>query len=108
MKILSSSCIKDLHSVYDYEKYCNYFLFDTKCQQYGGSGNQFDWSILHAYNGNVPFLLSGGINPYSAKALREFHHPRLAGYDLNSRFETKPGRKDTERIRLFLNELRQQ
>jgi len=41
-------------------------------------------------------------------ALREFHHPRLAGYDLNSRFETKPGRKDTERIRLFLNELRQQ
>lgn len=108
IKTFSISCIKDLHSVYDYEKYCNYFLFDTKCQQYGGSGNQFDWSILHAYNGNVPFLLSGGINPYSAKALREFHHPRLAGYDLNSRFETKPGRKDTERIRLFLNELRQQ
>ena len=108
IKAFSIAGPKDLHPVYDYEKYCDYFLFDTKCQQYGGSGNQFDWNILRAYNGDTPFLLSGGINPYSAKALREFHHPRLAGYDLNSRFETKPGRKDTERICQFLNELRQQ
>lgn len=107
IKAFSIAGPKDLHPVYDYEKYCDYFLFDTKCQQYGGSGNQFDWSILRAYNGHTPFLLSGGINPYSAKALREFHHPRLAGYDLNSRFETQPGRKDTERICQFLNELRQ-
>ena len=82
------------------------FLFDTKCEQYGGSGNQFDWSILHTYNGDVPFLLSGGINSYSANALKEFKHPRLAGYDLNSRFELKPGEKDPERIRTFLNELK--
>ena len=50
------------------------------------------------YNGHVPFLLSGGINSYSANALKEFKHPRLAGYDLNSRFELKPGEKDPERI----------
>ena len=58
------------------------------------------------YNGHVPFLLSGGINSYSANALKEFKHPRLAGYDLNSRFELKPGEKDPERIRTFLNELK--
>ena len=29
-----------------------------------------------------------------------------AGYDLNSRFELKPGEKDPERIRTFLNELK--
>lgn len=46
------------------------------------------------YNGHVPFLLSGGINSYSANALKEFKHPWLAGYDLNSRFELKPGEKD--------------
>ena len=68
--------------------------------------NQFDWSILDMYNGHVPFLLSGGINSYSANALKEFKHPRLAGYDLNSRFELKPGEKDPERIRTFLNELK--
>ena len=106
IKVFSIACKKDLYSVHDYEKFCEYFLFDTKCGQYGGSGNQFDWSILQAYKSNVPFLLSGGINPYSANALREFRHPNLAGYDLNSRFETKPGKKDTERIRQFLNELR--
>ena len=72
----------------------------------GGSGNQFDWNILHTYNGQVPFLLSGGINSHSANALKAFDHPRLAGYDLNSRFELKPGEKDPERIRIFLNELK--
>lgn len=106
IKAFSIACPKDLQPVHNYENLCEYFLFDTKCEQYGGSGNQFDWNILHTYTGGTPFLLSGGINLYSAKALREFHHPHLAGYDLNSRFETKPGKKDTERIRQFLNELR--
>lgn len=106
IKAFSVACPKDLQPVHDYEDFCEYFLFDTKCEKYGGSGNQFDWNILEAYNGDTPFLLSGGINPYSAKALRKFHHPRLAGYDLNSRFEIKPGLKDTERILQFLNELR--
>ena len=106
IKAFSVDRPKDLRKVYDYEKVCDLFLFDTKCEQYGGSGNQFDWSILDMYNGHVTFLLSGGINSYSANALKEFKHPRLAGYDLNSRFELKPGEKDPERIRTFLNELK--
>ena len=69
-------------------------------------GKSIRLSILDMYNGHVPFLLSGGINSYSANALKEFKHPRLAGYDLNSRFELKPGEKDPERIRTFLNELK--
>ena len=42
----------------------------------------------------------------SANALKEFKHPRLAGYDLNSRFELEPGKKDPVRILTFLNELK--
>jgi len=106
IKAFSVARPKDLNHVSEYEKTCNLFLFDTKCEQYGGSGNQFDWNILHTYNGQVPFLLSGGINSHSANALKAFDHPRLAGYDLNSRFELKPGEKDPERIRIFLNELK--
>lgn len=106
IKAFSVARPKDLVKVHEYEEVCDLFLFDTKCEQYGGSGNQFDWSILHTYNGDVPFLLSGGINSHSASALKEFKHPRLAGYDLNSRFEFKPGKKDPERIRTFLNELK--
>lgn len=106
IKAFSISLPKDLFDVSDYDGLCNYYLFDTKTPQYGGSGNQFDWNILHRYNGSTPFLLSGGINPYSVKAIKEFHHPRLAGIDLNSRFETAPGLKDVERIEIFLKELR--
>lgn len=106
IKAFSISLPKDLFDVSAYDGLCDYYLFDTKTPQYGGSGNQFDWNILHRYNGSTPFLLSGGINPYSAKAIKEFHHPRLAGIDLNSRFETAPGLKDVERIEIFLKELR--
>lgn len=106
IKAFSIALPKDLKVVGSYEEVCDLFLFDTKCEQYGGSGNLFDWNILQGYNGHVPFLLSGGINSYSANALKEFEHHNLAGYDLNSRFELKPGEKDPERIRTFLNELK--
>lgn len=101
IKAFSIARAKDLQTVHQYEGLCHYFLFDTKCEQHGGSGNQFDWELLHAYRGQTPFLLSGGINMYSAQALKEFHHPCLAGVDINSRFERKPGEKDVERIGRF-------
>lgn len=106
IKAFSIAHAKDLQKVHQYEGICHYFLFDTKSDQRGGSGNLFDWELLHAYRGQTPFLLSGGINSYSVQALKEFHHPRLAGVDINSRFERKPGEKDVERIERFLKELR--
>ena len=105
IKAFSISQSKDLATVSDYKGLCDYYLFDAKTSLYGGSGNQFDWNLLHRYNGPTPFLLSGGINPYSVKALREFRHPYFAGIDINSRFETAPGIKDVERISNFLKEL---
>lgn len=105
IKAFSIAQPNDLNNVREYEDICDLFVFDTKCEGYGGSGNQFDWDILHSYQGNVPFLLSGGIDSDSAKGLKEFTHPRLKGYDLNSRFELKPALKDPERIRKFLKEL---
>lgn len=105
IKAFSVAHPNDLDKVDDYEPYCDLFLFDTKCEAYGGSGDLFDWNILHSYKGHVPFLLSGGINSHSAKALKEFKHPLLTGYDLNSRFEQIPAQKDPKRIQQFLNEL---
>jgi phosphoribosylanthranilate isomerase (EC 5.3.1.24) len=82
---------KDLLVVSDYQGICDYYLFDTRSTNYGGSGKQFDWNILYRYNGNTPFLLSGGINSYSARALHDYHHSRMIGTDINSRFESSPG-----------------
>lgn len=107
IKVFSISHLKDLLATSSYNGLCDYYLFDTKTPCYGGSGNQFDWNLLYRYNGPTPFLLSGGINPYSAKSIKEFRHSRFAGIDLNSRFETAPGIKDTERIETFLRELKE-
>lgn len=106
IKAFSIATPRDLSSVSAYEGLCQYYLFDTKTPQYGGSDNQFDWTLLNRYTGNTPFLLSGGINQYSAAAIRNFHHPRLAGVDINSRFESSPGLKDIGRIQTFISELR--
>ena len=105
IKAFSVKSNRDLVLTEEYAPYCKMFLFDTKCEQYGGSGNQFDWNILNDYHGDIPFMLSGGINSFSAAALKEFNHPLLIGYDINSRFEIEPGLKDIAKIEKFLNEL---
>ncbi len=88
-----------------YEGHCDYFLFDTKTPLYGGSGRQFDWNTLKAYRGSRPFLLSGGIGEEDAERLAAFSHPLCAGIDLNSRFETEPGRKDVAKLARFIARL---
>lgn len=96
---------EDFEQTIGYEGRVDYFLFDTKSNRYGGSGKQFNWSILEAYRGKTPFLLSGGIRPESAGAIRSFRHPRFAGIDLNSGFEIEPGLKDIEKLKEFLSDL---
>ena len=82
-------------------------LFDTKCKTVGGSGEQFDWSVLEAYDGNIPFLLSGGIGPEDTERVLKYSHPQFAGIDLNSRFEISPAVKDVEKLKTFIQTIRQ-
>ena len=89
-----------------YEGLCRYYLFDTPCTAYGGSGKTFDWELVRSYHSKTPFLLSGGIRPESLEAVSSFRHPSMAGIDLNSGFETAPGVKDTEAISEFMKQLR--
>ena len=106
LKAFSIAEPADFDKTEDYEGTCDLYVFDTKTPQHGGSGQKFDWSILSAYQGNTPFLLSGGIGPDDADAIKAINHPMLRGVDLNSRFETEPGRKDASRLENFLKELK--
>ena len=90
----------------DYEDVADFFLFDTKTDLYGGSGQKFNWNILQEYTGNKSFLLSGGIGADDVKALRAIEHPLLAGVDLNSKFELKPGLKNVALLKQFIDELK--
>lgn len=107
MKALNINTADDVAKYKDYEGHVDYFLFDTKTPLKGGSGEQFDWSVLDAYDGKTPFLLSGGIGPDDAERIREFSHPQCIGIDLNSKFETSPAFKDVEKLRKFIEQVRQ-
>ena len=96
---------EDFEKTREYEGRVDYFLFDTRCEGYGGSGKRFDWSILTGYKGETPFLLSGGIRPENAEAIRNFRHPRFAGIDLNSGFEIEPGLKDIDKLKNFIQQI---
>ena len=86
-----------------YEGVCDYFLFDTKTDAYGGSGVKFNWQILKEYKGETPFFLSGGIAVDDAEAIRKIEHPQFAGIDLNSKFELKPGLKNISLLKEFIS-----
>lgn len=92
----------DFQRIADYADCCDKFLFDAKGPAPGGNGSVFDWCLLENYRGDTPFWLSGGIGPAHAEMLKNYRHPRLAGLDLNSRFELEPGLKNVAALRDFL------
>lgn len=89
-----------------YEKVANYFLFDTKTENHGGSGKKFNWAILDKYNGHIPFFLSGGIGPDDVIGILEIKHPKLTGVDVNSGFEEEPGLKNIEKLKNFISKIK--
>ena len=95
----------DLVQTESYSNIVDYFLFDTKGKSVGGNGEKFDWTVLDFYTGSTPFLLSGGIGPDDAERVRNFHHDKCIGIDLNSKFETAPALKNINDLETFIKEL---
>lgn len=110
IKMVPIAAATDLDITEAYTNIVDIFLFETKLLQsgnyYGGSGQQFNWSILSRYTHNVPFMLTGGIGPEDAERLQCIRHPRFVGIDINSRFETSPGIKTATTIELFISKIK--
>lgn len=96
-----------LWKVKDYRDIADMFLFDTDGIGYGGTGKQFNWSVLKGLNIAKPFFLSGGIGPGDVEALADFGKDTVAkdlfSIDVNSKFETIPGLKDMDALAKFVN-----
>lgn len=107
IKAISVSSAEDIKKYKEYVGAADLFLFDTECKTVGGSGEQFDWQVLEQYDGETPFLLSGGIGPDDTERVKSFHHPQCIGIDLNSKFEIEPALKDVEKLKDFLEKLRE-
>ncbi|NAY92530.1 phosphoribosylanthranilate isomerase [Muricauda sp. JGD-17] len=105
IKVFSIKDDFDFSILKDYEEVCNYFLFDTKGKLPGGNGYTFDWKILKNYPSNKPYFLSGGIGLEETEKLQSFLESPASKYcyaiDVNSRFETEPGLKNIEKLKIF-------
>ncbi len=106
IKMIPISTAHDLDHCKEYEDVVDYFLFETRCASYGGSGESFDWSLLRDYNGQLPFLITGGIGPSDVLKVQSFSHPLFAGIDINSCFEISPALKDIKAISNFINKIK--
>ena len=90
-----------------YNNYCDYFLFDTKGNNYGGNGITFDWSVLENYNLDKPYFLSGGIGTENIEEVKIFlvkdYSKNCIAIDCNSKLEVSPGLKSTEKTKQLIN-----
>lgn len=88
----------------------DYFLFDTKAKEYGGTGKKFNWDILQQTSLNKQYFLSGGIALGDETAIKKFIDDSifddLYALDLNSKFESRPGVKEMGLIEQFINKLK--
>lgn len=77
----------DFSNLKEYESSCEYFLFDTKSDNYGGSGRSFNWQLLLNYKLQTPFFISGGLGLQNIVQILEFKHPKFEVIDFNSQIE---------------------
>lgn len=70
----------------------------------GGSGRTFDWEVARGLNDRYPIVLSGGLTPENIGRALDVVRPY--GVDVSSGVETD-GSKDPEKIRQFIERVRQ-
>ncbi len=72
---------------------------------YGGTGRTAPWHLLADFQPGVPLILAGGLTPGNvAEAVRTV---RPYGVDVASGVETGPGVKDPEKMRRFIEAVRE-
>ena len=101
-KVLAVSSAADIARADAYAGAADLILFDAKTPMGalpGGMGLVFDWSLLGAYRGELPWGLAGGLTSENvAEAVRLTAAPLV---DTSSGVESAPGVKDVDKIAAF-------
>jgi phosphoribosylanthranilate isomerase len=72
--------------------------------QYGGTGQTAPWHLLADFKPGVPLILAGGLTPDNvAEAIRIV---RPYAVDVASGVESSPGKKDPDKLRRFIDAVR--
>jgi len=81
-----------------------HFLFDTySSEQYGGTGNTFDWDLIPKHITDK-IILSGGIS--SLNIGKVFAGIKPSAIDVSSSLEEYPGKKSEKKVNEFFNYLK--
>lgn len=99
---------QDLEAISAYRGVADRLLFDAKPPKDaalpGGNGLSFDWRVLGALDGDVDYMLSGGLTKDNiAEALAV---TGAGGIDVSSGVESAPGVKDVAMIAAFFEAVR--
>jgi phosphoribosylanthranilate isomerase len=86
------------------------FLLDsTTSAQPGGTGKVFNWQriapLVHVMNKSVKVVAAGGLTPGNVADAMRILHPW--GVDVSSGVELFPGKKDSQRVRAFVQAVRE-
>ncbi len=73
-------------------------------QAYGGTGQTVDWTIAGEAARSAPIILAGGLNP--ANVTQAVQAVRPYGVDVSSGVEQRPGKKDSEKVKAFIEAVR--
>jgi phosphoribosylanthranilate isomerase len=81
------------------------FLFDAAhTGQYGGTGHATDWDVARRAAVSHRIILAGGLKVENVAAAVRIVRPYAV--DVASGVESKPGKKDHDRLREFIQEVR--
>jgi phosphoribosylanthranilate isomerase len=73
-------------------------------EQYGGTGETFDWDLIKDLKFSQNLMLAGGLNPQNAaQAIKQI---RPWGVDVSSGVEESPGLKSAVLMKQFIEEVR--
>ena len=94
---------KDLKNINDYD--VDFYMLDTYMPGLaGGTGKSFDWKILEDHEFLKPVIISGGLTPVNVrKAIREM---APYGVDVSSGVEARPGKKEYDLMKKFVENVR--
>jgi phosphoribosylanthranilate isomerase len=81
------------------------FLLDVRDDRlFGGTGLSFDWNLAKGIDRKRPVILAGGLRKENVRAAIEAVRPYAI--DLCSGVESRPGKKDPEKLKGFMDEVR--
>ncbi|MBT8149085.1 MAG: phosphoribosylanthranilate isomerase [Pseudomonadales bacterium] len=100
-----AAAARELQQVFAAHQQASGFLLDTlSAAGQGGTGEQFDWSLLPAGEAR-PLVLAGGLDAGNVAAAVRAHRPYAV--DVSSGVESAPGIKDAGKIENFVRAVQQ-